>query len=85
MQGVEILIAVFLTEPQSLYYARNFYSTLIEEYLMDDCLMVIARIVDNSTHDSKSRTDINTIMHRYMGRHHTDFTNFSENLREQNK
>ena len=84
MQGVEILIAVFQTEPHFLnrIHGRNFYRSLIEENLMDKCSMVVARIVDNydsSRHADKSDSDLKTVMER----HSMDLTNFTGKLRKQ--
>ena len=83
MKGVEILIAMIPTQPHFFdqIHGRKFYSSLIEDNLMDKCSMVVARIVDNyeaSGHGDKPDTDPMTIMEKQ----NIDLTKFKEKLRK---
>ena len=66
----------------SRIHGRNFYRSLIEENLLDECSLVVARIVDNydssrHTH-SKPDTDPKTILEKQT----MDFAKFQEKLRK---
>ena len=65
MQGVEIFIAM-LPASNLIYNAMStrFYACLAEDYLLDECSTIIARIVNDCSTCSHPVNDINFILHK---------------------